>query len=106
MRTALVLLILWSGVARADEADVLSQQASVAHKHAQETKDPKDYEKAAELYRQFFAQPAHPNEHAMSFYYAELLFHMQRYDEAARYYDRAVTVDPKGKFAKEAAYAA
>ena len=51
MRTALVLLILCTGVARAEEADALSQQASVAHKHAQQTKDPKDYEKAAELYR-------------------------------------------------------
>ena len=100
MRTALVLLIVCSGVARAGD-----DPASVAHKHAQQTKDPKDYEEARKLYEQYFARPAHPDEHAMSFYYAELLFKMERYDEAAKYYDRAITVDPQGKFAKEAAYA-
>jgi tetratricopeptide (TPR) repeat protein len=110
MRTALVLAILCAGVVRAAEpsdaeASVLMQQATVAHKHAQQTKDPKDYEAAAKLYEQYFARPAHPEEHAMSFYYAELLFRMQRYDDAAKYYERTVTVDPKGKFAKEAAYA-
>ncbi|MGZ3405778.1 MAG: tetratricopeptide repeat protein, partial [Polyangia bacterium] len=45
-------------------------------------------------------------DYSMSFYYAELLFNLQRYDEAARYYDRVVTLDPKGKLTKEAAYAA
>jgi len=30
---------------------------------------------------------------------------MQRYDEAAKYYDRSLNVDPKSKFADEAAYA-
>jgi cellulose synthase operon protein C len=108
MRTALVLLMLCAGVARAEEPDAsaLMQLATVAHKHAQQTKDPKDYEKAAGLYEQYFAKPVHPEEHAISFYYAELLFHMQRYDDAANYYDRAVTVDPKGKFVREAAYGA
>ncbi|HEX8954208.1 MAG TPA: tetratricopeptide repeat protein, partial [Polyangia bacterium] len=110
MRTALVLLSICAGVARADaptdaEASRLMELASVAHKHAQQTRDPKDYEKAASLYEQYFARPAHPEEHAMSFYYAELLFRQQRYEEAAKYYDRAITVDPKGKFAKEAVYA-
>jgi tetratricopeptide (TPR) repeat protein len=100
MRTALVLLILCSGVARAGD-----DPATVAHKHAQQTKDPKDYEKAAALYEQYFAKPNHPDEAAMSFYYAELLFRMQRYDEAAKYYDRSLTVDPKSTFADEAAYA-
>jgi cellulose synthase operon protein C len=106
MRTALALLVLCAGVARADEPDAkrLMELATVAHKHAQETKDAKDYEQAASLYQQYFAKPDHPEEHAMSFHYAELLFRLQRYEEAAKYYDRAVTVDPKGKFAKEAAY--
>lgn len=108
MRTALVVLVCCAGVAHADEpnAKQLMDLATVAHKHAQETKDAKDYEKAASLYQQYFAKPEHPEEHAMSFYYAELLFHLQRYEEAANYYDRAVTLDPKGKFAREAAYAA
>src|SRR4051812_29825969 len=111
MRTALVILALCAGPARAAEptdaeASRLMELATVAHKHAQETKDAKDYDKAAALYEQYFARPAHPDEHAMSFYYGELLFRLQRYDQAANYYDRAVTVDPKGKFVREAAYAA
>lgn len=110
MRTALVLLLLFAGTARATEpndpeAKRLMDLATVAHKHAQETKDAKDYEQARQLYEQYFARPAHPEEAAMSFYYAELLFRMQRYDEAAKYYDRSLTVDPKSKFADEAAYA-
>lgn len=107
MRTALVLLIMCAGTARAEDADAkrLMEQASVAHKHAQQTKDAKDYEEARKLYEQYFARPEHPEEHAMSFYYAELLFHLERWDEAAKYYDRALSVDPMGKFAKEAAYA-
>jgi tetratricopeptide (TPR) repeat protein len=108
MRTALVLLMLCSAaVVRGDEADAkrLMELATVAHKRAQQTKDVKDYEKAAGLYQQYFAKADHPDEHAMSFYYAELLFRLQRYDEAAKYYDRTITVDPRGKYADEAAYA-
>jgi len=108
MRTALVipLLLLCAGVARADDAEAkrLMDQATSAHKHAQQTKDAKDYEQARNLYEQYFARPEHPEEAAMSFYYAELLFRMQRYDEAAKYYDRSLTVDPKSKYADEAAY--
>jgi tetratricopeptide (TPR) repeat protein len=105
MRTALIALMVCVEVAHADEASRLMELATVAHKHAQQTKDAKDYEAAASLYEQYFARPTHPEEHAMSFYYAELLFRMQRYDDAAKYYDRAVSVDAKGKFAKDAAYA-
>ena len=111
MRTALVLMVLCAGVVRAaeptdDEAARLMELASVAHKHAQQTKDPKDYAAAAALYEQYFARPARPHEYEMTFHFAELLFKQQRYAEAAQYYDRNVTLDPKGKFAKEAAYAA
>src|SRR6476619_2323032 len=41
----------------------------------------------------------------MAFYYGELLFNMQRYDQASKMYERSITVEPKGKFADEAAYA-
>ena len=111
MRTALVVMVLCAGAVRAAEptdaeASRLMQEATVAHKQAKQTKDPKDYAKAADLYARYFARPAHPEEHAVSFYYAELLFEQQRYEDAAKYYERAIAVDPKGKFAKQAAYAA
>jgi|SRR6185312_15640194 len=88
MRTALVLtMVLCAGGVRAAEptdaeASRLVELATVAHKHAQQTKDPKDYEAAAALYEKYFARPVHPEEPAMSFYFAELLFNQQRYEEA------------------------
>ena len=41
----------------------------------------------------------------MAFYYAELLFKLQRYDEAAKMYERSVDVEPHGSSRDEAAYA-
>lgn len=111
MRTALLISLViavapaFAGEPNDPEAKRLMDLATTTHKHAQQTKDAKEYEQARQLYEQYFARPAHPEEGAMSFYYAELLFHLQRYDEAAKYYDRVLTVDPKGKFADDAAYA-
>ena len=106
MRTALVLVMLCAGVARAEELDAgrLAELATVTHKDAQKTKDPKKYEEAAGYYEKYFAKPD-DKEGVMAFYYAELLFNMQRYDQAAKMYERSITVEPKGKFAEEAAYA-
>ena len=41
----------------------------------------------------------------MAFYYAELLFKLQRYDEAAKMYERSIDVEPHGSYTHEAAYA-
>jgi tetratricopeptide (TPR) repeat protein len=106
MRTALVFLILCAGIARAEELDAarLAELATVAHKDAQKTKDPKKYEEAAGYYEKYFAKPD-AKEGVMAFYYGELLFNLQRYDQAAKMYERSITVEPKSKFADEAAYA-
>jgi tetratricopeptide (TPR) repeat protein len=111
MRTALFLLLVCvaAGVARADkpydaEADRLRQLATVAHKKAQQTQDAKLYEEAAGYYEQYFTRPD-SYEAVMAFYYGELLFKLQRWAKAAEMYQRAITVEPKGKFTSEAAYA-
>ncbi len=105
MRTALVLLMLCAAPARAaDDADAWAQRATAAHKEAQKTQDPKKYEEAAGYYQKYFAHPD-GKEAAMAFYYGELLFKMQRYADAAKMYERNITLEPRGKFAKEAAYA-
>jgi tetratricopeptide (TPR) repeat protein len=101
MRTALVLAILVSAsVAHADWKD----QATSTHKKAQQTNDPKTYQEAAGYYDKYFAKPD-ADEAQMAFFYAELLFKMQRYDAAAKMYERSITVAPKSKYADEAAYA-
>ena len=104
MRTALLLVLLCAAPARADDADVWAQRATATHKEAQKTQDPKKYEEAAGYYAKYFAHPD-DKEAAMAFYYGELLFKMQRYADAAKMYDRNITLEPKGQFAKEAAYA-
>lgn len=104
MRTALLLVLLCAAPARADDADVWAQRATAAHKEAQKTQDPKKYEEAAGYYDKYFARPD-AKEGLMAFFYGELLFKLQRYDEAARMYARSITVEPNGPHAAEAAYA-
>jgi tetratricopeptide (TPR) repeat protein len=103
MRTALVALILCVGVAHAQPA--LLDQASALHKQAQKDHDVAKYQRAHELYQQYLARNPDTSDATTAFYDAELLFHLQRYDEAAKMYDRVITTAPKGKFADEAAYA-
>ncbi len=107
MRTILVLLLVClSTIVRADDPPGrLAELATVTHKQAQQTKDPKKYEEAAGYYERYFAKPD-DKEATMAFYYGELLFKLQRYEKAAEMYERSVAVDPKSKYADEAAYAA
>jgi tetratricopeptide (TPR) repeat protein len=103
-----MLVLLCAAPARAaDDGDAnrWAELATTTHKAAQQTKDPKKYEEAAGYYDKYFAKPD-GKEAVMAFYYAELLFNLERYSEAAKYYERNLTLDPKGHLAKEAAYAA
>ena len=108
MRTAVILLCVGFGfVAHAEEYSPgrLAELATVKHKEAQQTKDPKKLEEAAALYERYFAKPD-DKEGVMAYYYGELLFTLQRYAKAAELYERSVAVDPKGRFVREAVYAA
>lgn len=104
MRTTLLVVLLCAASARADDADVWAQRATTTHQEAQKTQDPKKYEEAAGYYDKYFAHPD-DKQAVMAFYYGELLFKLQRYGDAATMYERNITLDPKGKLAKEAAYA-
>src|ERR1043165_6059650 len=42
----------------------------------------------------------------MNFYYGELLWTLERWKDAAEQYTKVVEMNPKGKYAKDAAYAA
>jgi tetratricopeptide (TPR) repeat protein len=113
MRTALVLLFVGFAVAaRAGLPDDQDPQvvrweelATTTHKAAQQTNDTKKYEEAAGYYEKWLAKPGREHEGVMAFYYGELLFKLQRYADAARLYERAITVEPKAKWSDEAAYA-
>ena len=106
MRTALVSIVLLAGVAQADPSpQALLDEASTLHKQAQKDHDAQKYERAHQLYQQYLAKNPDDANATTSFFDAELLFHLQRYAEAARMYDRVLTLAPKGKYADEAAYA-
>lgn len=47
-----------------------------------------------------------PNEYKVSYFYAELLWKMERWSECAPAFDRVVDLDPKGQFTADAALAA
>lgn len=111
MRTALIAACIIGGVSSADvlkwpsdAARQLGEHATAIHKQAQKTHDAAAYEQAHKLYQEYLAKYSDLPDANLSFYDAELLFHLQRYDEAARMYERATTIAPHGKFARDAAY--
>ncbi|MDB4970590.1 MAG: Tetratricopeptide repeat protein [Myxococcales bacterium] len=108
MRTILATLFIFVtvGVAHADPAADLADQASKLHREAQKTKEPQKYESAHQLYQQYLRQyPAGAVAAEIAYFDAELEFARQHYDEAARLYDQSITREPKGKYTQEAAYA-
>lgn len=112
MRSALVVAMLWSAQALAeephwanDEAHRWAEQATVLHKQAQQEKSPKKYDEAHALYQQYLAKYPDINDGQLSFFDGELLYTLQRYDEAAKMYDRVLTIAPKGRYLYDAANA-
>ena len=103
MRTALVVAILWAGAANAQPS--LFEQANALHKEGFKEHDAAKLARAHELYQQYLAKSADDADATASFYDAELLFNLQRYDDAATMYERVTTLAPKGRFASQAAYA-
>ena len=113
MRTALIAaVVVGFAIAHAeelkwpsDEARALGEQATELHKQAQREKDDKKYQEAHALYQKYLAKYHDLADGDVSYFDAELLFHLQRYEEAAKMYERVITVAPTGKHASEAAYA-
>lgn len=105
MRTALVAAILLSAVAHAQAPSrALLDEASQLHQQAQRDHDKAKYERAHQLYQQYLAGNRDDADASTSFFDAELLFRLERYDEAATMYERVTTLAPKGKHTDEAAY--
>ncbi len=113
MRTALVAaLVLGFGIAHAeepkwpsDEARRWGEAAAALQKQAYKEKSEKKYEEAHALYQKYLAKYPDRSDGELSYFDAELLFNLQRYDEAAKMYQRVLDIAPKGKHADEAAYA-
>lgn len=112
MRTVIAATLLLGSVAFAeeprwvnDEAHRLAEQATVLQKQAQREKSTPKYEQAHALYQQYLAKYPDVNGGQLSFFDAELLYNLQRYDEAAKMYERVLSIAPRGQYAADAAYA-
>ena len=76
------------------------------HREGQRTKDRHALEMARLFYGKYVeAFPRAADIYDTTFYYAELLYKLQQWEEAAQAYARVVKLDPKGKHAQTASYA-
>ncbi len=75
------------------------------HRYAQKFKKVEDYETAADIYSQYLqAFPDSENAYRLNFFYAELLWDIGRWREAAKQYDAVVARDGKGEYTRTCAY--
>jgi TolA-binding protein len=75
------------------------------HREAQKTKDVKTYALARDIYKEYLDNfPKSEHAYTMRFFYAEILWALQDYENAAINYELVVKTDPKGKYSVTAAY--
>ncbi len=87
--------------------DTAKELALIWHKEAQRTKNADTYQLAGMVYREFLNHFGNEKDTPeMTFYYGEILWQMNAWKEAAETYTKVIHLDPKGKYVKEAAYAA
>lgn len=75
------------------------------HQEAQKTKEVKTYRLAANIYKDYL-DSFHDSDFAynLRFYYAEILWTLEEWDQAADQYELVYARDPEGSYSKTAAY--
>ena len=87
--------------------DTAKELALIWHKEAQRTKNSDTYALDKYVYKVFLDHfPSDKDAYDMSFYYGELLWTLENWKDAAEQYTKVVEMNPKGKYVKDAAYAA
>ncbi len=77
------------------------------HRAAQQTKLVDTYKLARDIYKEYLEKfTESPNVYKFRFFYAEILFELKQFEEAATQYAKVTESNPKGEFAKPAAYTA
>lgn len=75
------------------------------HRYAQKFKKVDDYETASDIYSQYLqAFPDSENAYRLNFFFAELLWDLGRWREAAKQYDAVVARDNKGEYTRTCAF--
>ncbi len=79
--------------------------AQTFHREAQQTKNSDLFNKAYNLYKGYVATfgDSAPKEerYKMTFFYAELLYRVEEYDESAKMYETALQINPEGEYTEE-----
>jgi TolA-binding protein len=87
--------------------DTTKELALIWHKEAQKTKNQDTYALTKFVYKEFLDHfPGDKDSYEMGFYYGELLWTLENWKDAAEQYTKVVEMNPKGKYVKDAAYAA
>jgi cellulose synthase operon protein C len=85
---------------------ILREYATTYHREAQKTRNDETYALAYELYKVYLdAYPDSEDRYVMTFFYAELLYRLKKFDEAAVRYEACIKINPKGQYSKEAVHA-
>jgi tetratricopeptide (TPR) repeat protein len=86
---------------------LLREYATTYHREAQVTRNEDFYALSYELYRVYLDLfPQVKDRYLMTFFYAELLYKLKKYDEAAVKYEDVINLNPKGEYSEEAIHAA
>ena len=85
--------------------ELLRSMSVTYHRQALRTKADADYAVAYELYRDYVnAFPEGDNAYLMTFYFAELLYKLKKWEESAHNYERVLELQADGEFTKDAAH--
>jgi cellulose synthase operon protein C len=86
---------------------LVRQWSTRYHREAQKTKNPDLYSMAYFLYKHYLETFSDsPEKYAMNFFYGELLYKLQQWEEAAEAYERVLEIDPEGEYTEDAVHAA
>ena len=85
--------------------EMIRAWSTTYHREAQKTKNPDLYAMAYFLYK-FYLQTFSnaEKEYQMTFFYGELLYKLQKWEEAAAAYERVVEIKPKGEYTNESVH--
>ncbi|RAL22924.1 hypothetical protein DL240_08510 [Lujinxingia litoralis] len=91
---------------RAKVEEAARNWSTTYHREAQRTKNADLYAMAYYLYK-FYLETFQDTEHEymMTFFYGELLYQLENWEEAAAAYERVLELDPEGEYTKEAVLA-
>lgn len=84
--------------------NTLRYLATTWHREAKKTRDDSTYEYAYELYRDYLDLfPDNKEAYEMRFFYSELLWKLEKFEQAGEEYGKVYQTDPNGKWAEAAA---